>query len=763
MPESIKTLTTVIAGETIELRIFGDEVAAPLFEPADAMENGEAPIQIQEGCFYEYCLTEGYTLLSSEIVSRSKINPSTGRLSPNVYVGTLTLYVIDSEGKPCTELKLEVQSKKTTYRGDYKKMLIDITDKCMELLLQQNSPVSQLIEVDFTADAKTLYQRFAFIKSIIDSVEFTDSVYKIVSMPVTRWKDTDSIKDIRAARRLESSALRQIVSSGNRIELPDNHPLKRDIQSIPSKINITSKTETVDTPENRFVKYTLNSFRSFVGDFRLKLKGESRLKTEATQLESKLEEYLSHSVFKEISHPTTLPLNSPVLQRKEGYREVLRVWLMFDLAARLVWHGGDDVYSGDKKDVATLYEYWLFFKLLDLLRELFDIEPDDIKNLITETKDGLGLQLRQGKHTPLKGIYAAKNRKLNIEFSYNRSFSGKKDYPHGGSWTMDMRPDYTLTVWPYGITQHQAETEELIVHIHFDAKYKIDNLSTIFGDISNTKHSEEEMQEELTAEKNEIIKGNVKRVDLLKMHSYKDAIRRTGGAYILYPGSEKYSRKGFHEIIPGLGAFAISPSDSNDSSKELKIFLNEVIEHFLDRASHREHTATKVYDIHKKSKADSERLNSPMPEYIDGEKLIPDETYVLVGYYKDAEHLEWILNQKMYNTRTGTTRGSLRLSPKETGAKYILLHSKGETITGRLYKLGEKGPRILSKESMIKKKYQNPGQDYYLVYDVISVAEKEFDGQQWDITQLEDYLGAQNSALPFAVSLRELMGVAETI
>ena len=112
------------------------------------------------------------------------------------------------------------------------------------------------------------------------------------------------------------------------------------------------------------------------------------MKTEATLLESKLEEYLSHSVFKEISNPTTLPLNSPVLQRKEGYREILRVWLMFDLAARLVWHGGEDVYSSDKKDVAVLYEYWLFFKLLDILKELFEIEPDEIKDLIKETEDG---------------------------------------------------------------------------------------------------------------------------------------------------------------------------------------------------------------------------------------------------------------------------------------------------------------------------------------------------------------------------------------
>ena len=372
MSENSKVITKEFANKPIVLTIFGEGNESSIFEPADAAENGEAPVQIQEGYFYEYKITDGYRLKTSEIVSRSKINPATGRISPTIYVGTLTLIVEDATGAECTDLKLEVQSRKTSYRKDYRQMLVDITDKCTELLLQHNSPVSQLVEVDFNADAKTLYQRFAFIKSIIDSAEFNDSVYKIISSPVTRWKDCDSIKDIRAVKRMDSSALRQITSATNRISLPDNHPLKTRMPSVPSKINITSKTETVDTPENRFVKYALNSFRSFIGDFRIKLKGDSRLKTEATLLESKLEEYLSHSVFKEISNPTTLPLNSPVLQRKEGYREILRVWLMFDLAARLVWHGGEDVYSSDKKDVAVLYEYWLFFKLLFIIIRCFN-------------------------------------------------------------------------------------------------------------------------------------------------------------------------------------------------------------------------------------------------------------------------------------------------------------------------------------------------------------------------------------------------------
>ena len=45
---------------------------------------------------------------------------------------------------------------------------------------------------------------------------------------------------------------------------------------------------------------------------------------------------------------------------------------------------------------------------------------------------------------------------------------------------------------------------------------------------------------------------------------------RTGGAYVLYPGATSEQLKGFHEIIPGLGAFCVRPSKSDDGTEDLK-------------------------------------------------------------------------------------------------------------------------------------------------------------------------------------------------
>jgi len=741
-----------IDNNKIELLIYGESTNRKTVfevEKTVAFENGESPYQLLEGNFYEYKISDGYCLKNSEVINNSKVNPSSGRISPNIFVGTLSIDILNSKTLvKAGEIKFEVQSIKTSYRNDYRYMLEEITAKCTDLLLLHNTPITQNIEVDFNQDSKTLYQRFAFIKSILVADEFSDSIHKIISSPVTKWAEHEVNISITGVRKLSNNILKQFANTGNRINLPGHHPLKNKINSVPLNLKVNSKTETVDTPENRFIKHAVSSFIYFIRDIRIAAKKESKLFLEANELEDYLEGILSYPIFKEISKPKSLPLNSPILQKKEGYREILRVWLMFNLAAKLVWHGGDNVYDAGKRDVAVLYEYWLFFKLLEIIKDVFEIEPKNIEDLIKPTNDGLGLQLQQGNHIAINGVYNNSSRKLNVIFSYNRTFSGNKEYPMSGSWSQNLRPDYTLSIWPFGINERQAEEEELIVHIHFDAKYKVENLFAIFGDNGD-----------LNEEKNEQNKGTYKRADLLKMHTYKDAIRRTAGAYILYPGDKSTSKKGFHELLPGLGAFAIKPSDRSYGVVEIKAFLNDVVFHFLNRASQREKTAFSNYDVHKNK--ESNELRESLPEaYGENRGFSPDDTFILVCFYKDESHLNWIINNGLYNARIENDRGSLKLGREETGAKYLLLHSKEEITTSKLYKISEIGPRIFSKEKLIEKHYPStPSQNFYLVYRIEQCNDIELVARKWDISKLSNYKSRRGSAIPFSTSFTELMKV----
>ena len=722
----------------------------------NANEHNEARFQLVEGCFYDFQISDPDFVLGDvgeNIIQQHKRTKNLGTISPNIFVGTLSIPILDKDtSEEFCKVELEVQSIKSGYRDDYRDMLELITEKCTDLLLQANSPVSQHFEIDFTKDSQTLYQKFAFIKSVIGTDEFAEAIHRIVTAPVTKWTETTELKDIRNVSRFSNTNIKELLKGSKRTKLPETHYLRSyGIDTLTERITIIRKTDSVDTPENRFIKHALENFLKFCTDISSKAKefGHKKMETESTLLIRELESQLHHTVFKDISRPTTLKLNSPVLQRKEGYREVLRVWLMFDLASKIIWKGGDDIYSGGKKDIATLYEYWLFFKLLDLFQSIFEIEPNDISDLITETSDGLNLQIKQGKFTALSGVYDSGSRKLNIRFNYNRSFSGKKFYPDSGSWTTTLRPDYTLSFWPFGISETEAEKQESIVHVHFDAKYKIANL---------TDFLEQNAENDLDKEKAENRKGIYKNADLLKMHAYKDAIRRTGGAYVLYPGDKSINQKGFHEIIPGLGAFPVKPSKTDSGIGELKAFILEIIEHFINRASQREKIAYRTYEIYKTPPVSENVVKELLPEpYNTNRDLIPDDTYVLVGYYNSQEQYNWIQRTGLYNFRMGSGAGSLVLDNGTVSSKYLLLHTSGDTDSGNLWKIVSRGPKVFSKDDLIRKGYPSPSQDYYLVIQIEPVTDSEFENVSWNYKELSNYSTGRVSAFPFTTSLSELM------
>lgn len=748
-----------------------------------ALENGMSPYQILEGNFYNYYFklhgkaNHQYQLRENIVVKNAlrEDDVSEGRISPNIYVGSLPLTVYNKTTQiDYGEVNIEVLATKLddnsipkedlNYRKNYQFMLKDIAEKCTELLMQINSPITQNFEIDFDKDNEgTVYQRFAFVSALINTNEFDEAVHKIIASPTTKWLEELELKDIRSVRRMNSFSIRQIASRSNRVKLAT--PIG-NLDDVPTKIETTHKSETTDTPENRFIKHALEVFLQFCIDCRnsFMTNGYSKSTIEAEALVEKLENHLNHPFFKEIERPTTLKLNSPALQRKSGYRELLNAWLQFDLAAKLIWKGGDNVYKAGKRDIAVLYEYWLFFVLYDLMKTKFKINDNNetYKHLIEPTDDGLNVMVKSGKHTALEGTYKSEGRELHIKFSYNRTFDGGTKYgdKKAGSWTKALRPDYTLSIWPEEIKNEiKAEELERIVHIHFDSKYKVQQFSIKTDVEQNVIDSEEDLTivnnsdeykiDSLEKEKRDERKGIYKNADLLKMHAYKDAIRRTGGAYVLYPGTEVHKEfVGFHELIPGLGAFAIRPKEGENGTAELGNFIDKIIAHFNNMASQQRRHSHTIYEIHKD---DAPRImNEPMPDYI-----IPDETHVIVAYYKSKEHLAWIMKEMKYNGRIGNANGAMDLTPEFIGAKYLLLHNKKEqgSIIFKINQSEKKKPTVI--DSKLLKGYPKPSKPFYLVFNLLE-KEKGFLDRDYNIKLLKAF-SDDKEAFPFTCKLSDLI------
>ena len=724
--------------ESLQLLIYAN--SAPLFEEQDASDYGESKWQLQEGKEYDFELLENdmdainWTVVGSDaIFQRNQKHPNRGKIKTGIYVGTVNFSVRNTITGLELPVRIEIQSIKTSYRGDYRKMLTDITSYYTDLVMQQGSPVTQKFDVDYDTPQQTLYQKFAFVKSIIDSEAFEESLHKVISNPVRKWTETVAERRIESVKRLTRDNMRQIATRTDRMKI-SNGPM--GLSSIPRTLKVTHKTDTVDTHENQFIKYVLTSFYAFCSNLGTKKNATEQLKTEVEVVCENLANHINNAFFRQVSQPTHLNLGSPVLQRKEGYRELLQSWLMFDLAAKITWEGGDTVYEAGKKNVAVLYEYWLFFKLMEVVSDVFKINPADKEKLIKADDDKINLDIRQGRMNVINGKYDSENRLLNIRLFYNRTFGFEESIDKTGSWTMSMRPDYTLSIWPGEKTEYEAEADDSIVHIHFDAKYRLNKIL-----IDDMGKDTESVDSELDSEKLDREIDIYRRGDLLKMHAYKDAIRRTGGAYVLYPGTEKKMKRGFHEIIPGLGAFCIAPGHEEDQLSALRSFLLEVVGHFMDRTSQREKIAVSSHEIYE---TPSPGFFDAFPEPRDIESF-PDSTPVLVGCFKNEQHLKWIKETRKYNIRLGGPReGAVELNTPMVKAKYLLLYNLETRDCAGFYKIIGPCPQISTASALEAEGYPEPTPDQlYMIFSISEDAvEEELKCRDWSESKFAPDNGA---------------------
>jgi predicted component of viral defense system (DUF524 family) len=691
------------------------DATAPLaqIEEAEAREHGETPVQLRESERYEYQVVPdngGDLRLRCSLASRRKSlgergGPDAGLLETKTFCGTLLMELVegpvDGDKTAVASALIDVRSLKLDYRTEYRGMLRRVADEIAGLVADARSSTKTGFQSSFEErrDEGWLQLQLELLREILDSSDFAAAMQRILSHPHETLSNViDSVSTDRPIR-WTSSAVRQLVSNNPRRAVPLAHPLRMSggLSSVAERISLPRRSRDLDTSENRFIKFALGEFRSFLAHAQGVFdgaKGWGASAALARRLASTVDDWLGRAFFREVGPMRLAPLGSPVLQRKAGYREVLRWWLRFKTAAELSWEGGEDLFKAGQRDVASLYEYWLFFELMNWFYKACRAGNRPAVEELIEGLDEGAPNLRLKKRVelgPFEGAISQRQRMLNARFSYNKRFGAVKERELRGSWTRALHPDYTLSFWPDGIGEAEAEREELLVHIHFDAKYRVENIEGLFGAEDGDDVDEE-------------VDGNYKRQDLLKMHAYRDAIKRSQGAYILYPGrSAKPVRfSGFHEILPGLGAFGVSPDETGKAQgmEELTRFLDEAIAHLCDRATARERGG---YHLAKSYKDDARVGEAPLlrlPERDSmGESSIalpPAEHLVLVAMRCDSSQLAWTLGTCLAVVRLGEIGGDWRMRPEWSGLRHIVLRANGAPDARGLWRIAKPGYRIMS-------------------------------------------------------------------
>ncbi|HVJ91943.1 MAG TPA: DUF2357 domain-containing protein, partial [Labilithrix sp.] len=262
---------------------------------------------------------------------------------------------------------------------------------------------------------------------------------------------------------------------------------------LPLRIADAGSRETVDTPENRFVKAFLEACDRLLAGMQSRVSHARgtlgpRLGADLAAVQAVLTPLRRAALFREVGTLTQMPAASTVLQRRAPYREVFRSHLLLRAASRVLPFSAPEIVQMlEIKNIARLYELWCGFHLVALLTESLGTP----KQAVWTDGDAFGATVRHG----LAVSWAS-----GIAIAFNASYTRKKGF-HGRSRSVTLRPDFALYL-PYGPAPG--------LHL-FDAKFRLEHNGA--GEKSSRVD------------------------DIHKMHTYRDAIPAAKSAWVLYPGT----------------------------------------------------------------------------------------------------------------------------------------------------------------------------------------------------------------------------------
>ena len=355
---------------------------------------------------------------------------------------------------------------------------------------------------------------------------------------------------------------------------PNNKPVRKTYHARPERIRRWSQQEeeryrnmgtdadkhyfryeqmenTVNTRENRFVKYSLHvlgkKFRevfSEVSGLSKDMDAEERKNlAEYTRTFRQLE---TAGFFTKVGEFEGFRQESAILQQRSGYSQIYKAWLMLKNSLDLV-DGKMDI--GMKK-IWELYEIWCFLVMKRLIAKVIDLDLNDSEHVREDKSQMLNTMVKSEMTHVVEFDNKANGDVVRLEYqhTYNRSTKEFK------TTTTEQRPDIVVTI---------RKTNGFVLTYLYDAKYRVqdDKNDCELDDGADIDIADYPMPDAIN-----------------QMHRYRDAIyyamkedeRPRGkeiiGGYILFPGrteGDAIENRYFYKSIKkvNIGAFPLLPAD----------------------------------------------------------------------------------------------------------------------------------------------------------------------------------------------------------
>jgi len=610
-----------IETEEVYFSIKGNNVAAGYGESKSLtiMVEGKEHVDDTSQCLYfkEYTnyeiVIERKNLTDIEfyhenINIRNKVTPTgrggniiSGIINFKGDIGYSDLYVKVNENIHM-KIIIEVLPSKIDYKEDYEAILKDVNEEIYNLAYGFLGRT--YLSAEINNKRSNSYTEFYSILNYI-----YENMMKAINIVLSK-PHHELIRDSRVCKyqSLKNTSMDTIKWLEKRPHLLENI----DGRNIPTQALQVTKKVTLDTKENRFLKFMLitiiHKIDSFIRTYTsTPWKKNEDIINKLNIMKKAINNKLKTSFLKDVGSDYRNTSMSLVFNMASGYREIYKYYLMLQKGLSI----NSNMFSLSMKELSLLYEHWCFIKINSLLRKRYKLISTDF---ITINRTGIFVSLKKGVTSTL--VYENPKTKETFKVSYN-AFKSRKISKLGsrteGSKTVTQKPDNMLSINKLG----SDKAYEFV----FDAKYKIDTSAEYQKSYGGIGPKEE---------------------DINTMHRYRDSIvyknNKTGaynncvfGAFVLFPykDEEGYENHDFYKSIEevNIGGIPFLPSTTR------------LMEEFLDKL------------INESSYSTFERSLEPIgrENYIK-EEYFKDRT-VLVGSLRNKEQLEMNLKGKFYHTK----------------------------------------------------------------------------------------------------------------
>lgn len=440
----------------------------------------------------------------------------TGNLQFQNEVG-YTTFEVRSDAQTLLEVTLEIFPVKLDYQKDYRQLLEEVNDEIYNLAFHfiRKTYLGANIKLEGKPSRAEFYRLMTkHFKQFIQAVNRIErQPHHILETSYVKARGDQLSKTDSYTRKYLQKRSQSFMEVENGIRIHGKTMMPRE--------GVKPKKELrYDTMENRYVKWMMDrlihKFDDLLGALmnknkRWKEEPDAELLLRLTQMKQQLESRKNNVFWRSIGR-LDRSVMSLVLQMAPGYRDAFQIYLT--VSKGLMLQG--KLYQMSVKDVATLYEYWTFLKLGQILNSKYTLLSQDI---VSVNRDGLFVNLEANRTAKRVFEHPVTNEK--IELIYQKY---EKDLP-----TIPQKPDSMLTIEKKGKNHRYNYV--------IDAKYRIDYAQ-----------SESHYQSRYKTP------GPVED-DINTMHRYRDSLvtmsngpyeRTAFGAYVLFPWSDEQSYEDHH-------------------------------------------------------------------------------------------------------------------------------------------------------------------------------------------------------------------------